>query len=206
MYQLLHGPVHHTKMSFTYHKRGVIVGFSEKQGCEYNRGETSLFSRLSSFLPCHLAKQKSTGHHVTDAAASSLHHGQVFERVAPVLLGFVSRSEELNLPLLGFNFILVLFEFLLGCDVWVCHRLGREEGANLNRLLKKKLCYGGRLRCHTYLHGSVAFACCSPLGKLFLHSREGQRESLQPHLFFQQLYQLLRQVLQCGICQRASEV
>lgn len=64
----------------------------------------------------------------------SLHHRQVFERVAALLLGFISRSQEFNLPLLGFDFLLVLLQFLLGCDVWVSDRLrdqkkGREVTA-----------------------------------------------------------------------------
>lgn len=41
-----------------------------------------------------------------------------------MLLGFISRPEELDLPLLRFYFVLVLFEFLLGCNVRVSHRLG----------------------------------------------------------------------------------
>lgn len=57
----------------------------------------------------------------------SLHHGQVFERVAALLLGFISRSQEFNLPLLGFDFVLVLLQFLLGCDVWVSDRLGDQN-------------------------------------------------------------------------------
>ena len=47
--------------------------------------------------------------------------------MAPVLLGFISGPKELDLPLLGFDFVLVLLELLLGCDVWVSHRLGREK-------------------------------------------------------------------------------
>lgn len=57
----------------------------------------------------------------------SLHHGQVLQSMAPVLLGFISRSEELDLSLFGFNFILVLLDFLLGGDVRVGHRLGADE-------------------------------------------------------------------------------
>lgn len=57
----------------------------------------------------------------------SLHHSQVFERVAALLLGFISRSEEFNLPFLGFDFVLVLLHFLLGCDVWVSNRLGYKK-------------------------------------------------------------------------------
>lgn len=53
----------------------------------------------------------------------SLHHSQIFERVAALLLGFISRSQEFNLPLLGFDFVFVLLQFLLGCDVWVSDRL-----------------------------------------------------------------------------------
>ena len=53
----------------------------------------------------------------------SLHHGQVFERMAPVLLGFISGPQELDLPLLGFDFVFMFLELLLGCDVWVSHRL-----------------------------------------------------------------------------------
>lgn len=57
----------------------------------------------------------------------SLHHRQVFERVAALLLGFISWSQEFNLPLLGFDFVLVLLQFLLGCDVWVSDRLGGQN-------------------------------------------------------------------------------
>lgn len=55
------------------------------------------------------------------------------------------------------------------------------------------------LRPPSYLYGPVAFACCSPLRKLFLDSGERERELLQSHLFLQQFDQLLRQVLQRGI-------
>lgn len=51
--------------------------------------------------------------------------------MAPVLLGFISRPEELDLPLLGFDFVLVLFEFLLGCNVGVSYHLGGNE-TNVN--------------------------------------------------------------------------
>lgn len=57
----------------------------------------------------------------------SLHHGQVFERVASLLLSFISRPEELDLPLFGFDFVLVLLQLLLCSDVWVCDRLQRPE-------------------------------------------------------------------------------
>lgn len=57
----------------------------------------------------------------------SLHHGQVFEGVTPLLLGFISRPQELDLPLLGFDLVLVLFELLLGSDVRVSHRLEEKE-------------------------------------------------------------------------------
>lgn len=57
----------------------------------------------------------------------SLHHSQVFERVAALLLGFISRSQEFNLPLLGFYFVFVLLQFLLGCDVWVSDRLRDQK-------------------------------------------------------------------------------
>lgn len=43
--------------------------------------------------------------------------------MAPLLLGFISRSEELDLPLLGFDFVPVLLELLLGSDVWISHSL-----------------------------------------------------------------------------------
>lgn len=62
-----------------------------------------------------------------DSQYVSLHHGQVFEGVTPLLLGFISRPQELDLPLLGFNLVLVLFEFLLGSDVRVSHRLEKRE-------------------------------------------------------------------------------
>lgn len=64
------------------------------------------------------------------------------------------------------------------------------------------MCACVRFGCPSYLHGSVSFACSSPLWELLLDSREGQRESLQPHLFLQQLDQLLCQVLQRGIWTR----
>lgn len=54
----------------------------------------------------------------------SLHYGQVSERVGPAPLGFIPGPEELDLPLLGFYFVLVLLEFLLGGHFWVGHRLG----------------------------------------------------------------------------------
>lgn len=47
--------------------------------------------------------------------------------MAAVLLGFISRPEELDLPLLSFDFVLVLLEFLFGCDVWISHRLRRNK-------------------------------------------------------------------------------
>lgn len=92
----------------------------------------------------------------------SLHHGQVFERMAPVLLGFISRPEELDLPLLGFDFVLVLLEFLLGCDVWVGHRLGKQY--NRKRAAKNTF-FPFVCVCvlPPYLHGSVSFARHSPL-------------------------------------------
>ena len=40
-----------------------------------------------------------------------------------MLLRFVSRPKELDLPLFGFDFVFVLLELLLGSDVWVSHRL-----------------------------------------------------------------------------------
>lgn len=55
-------------------------------------------------------------------------------------------------------------------------------------------------RLVAYLHGSVAFACRSPLSELPLDGGEGHGEGLQPHLLLQQLYQLLRQILQGGVC------
>ena len=52
-----------------------------------------------------------------------LHHGQVFEGVTPVLLGFVARPQELDFPLLGLDLVLVFLHLLLGSDLWVSHRL-----------------------------------------------------------------------------------
>lgn len=77
--------------------------------------ESLFFIRWSSSFPASIFGKWRHG---------SLHHGQVFERVAALLLGFISRSQEFNLPLLGFDFVLVLLQFLLGCDVWVSDRLG----------------------------------------------------------------------------------
>lgn len=45
--------------------------------------------------------------------------------MAPLLLGFVPRAKELNLPLSRFNLVLVLLEFLLCSDVRIRHRLKR---------------------------------------------------------------------------------
>lgn len=70
-----------------------------------------------------------------DSHYVSLHHGQVFEGVTPLLLGFISRPQELDLPLLGFNLVLVLFELLLGSNVGVSHRLEEKE-TRLKWLLK----------------------------------------------------------------------
>lgn len=134
---------------------------------------------------------------------TSLHHGQVFERMAPVLLGFVSRPEELNFSLFGFNFILVFLKFLLGSDVRVSHGLGEGRGGSAEeRRLTGDLHFSssGLWLCRPpYLHGSVTLACRSSLWKLLLDGGEGQREFLQPHLLLQQLDQLLRQVLEGGI-------
>lgn len=73
--------------------------------------------------PCCLSVQ----HQLTSSPLVSLHHGQVFESVAALLLGFISRPQELDLPLFGFDFVLVLLQFLLSSDVWVCNRLQRPE-------------------------------------------------------------------------------
>lgn len=51
--------------------------------------------------------------------------------MAPVLLRFITRPKELDLSLLGFDFVLVLLKLLLGCDVWVSHRL-RKQKTNVN--------------------------------------------------------------------------
>lgn len=74
-----------------------------------------------SFIPSVLVKRS--------LLHGSLHHGQVFESMAPVLLRFISRPKELDLPLFGFDFIFVLLQFLLSSNVWVSHRLReRDEG------------------------------------------------------------------------------
>lgn len=57
-----------------------------------------------------------------------------------MLLGFIPGPKELDLPLLGFDFVLVLLEFLLGCDVWVSHRLGKEN-RKLWKLIARKKAY-----------------------------------------------------------------
>lgn len=60
---------------------------------------------------------------------ASLHHGQVFESVTPLLLGLVVGPEELDLPLLGLDLVPVLFQLLLGGHVRVGHRLEERDGA-----------------------------------------------------------------------------
>lgn len=123
----------------------------------------------------------------------SLHHSQVFERMTAMLLGFISRPEDLDFSLLGFNFFLVLLKFLLSSDVWVGHRLrGGEQ--TLKHDVRVKPCTSWVWRS-PYLHGSVSLASRSPLWELLLDGGEGQGESLQPHLLLHQLNQLLRQVL-----------
>lgn len=57
---------------------------------------------------------------------TSFHHSQVLEWV-PLSLGFVARPQELDLPLLGLDLVLVFLQLLPGCDVGVSHRL-REKG------------------------------------------------------------------------------
>lgn len=61
----------------------------------------------------------------------SLHHGQVFEGLATVLLSFISRPQELDLALFGLDFIEVLLDFLLSGDVGVGHRLARQKPRRL---------------------------------------------------------------------------
>lgn len=58
---------------------------------------------------------------------ASLHHGQVFESVAPLLLGLVPGPQELDLPLLGLDLVPVLFQLLLGGHVRVGHRLEQRK-------------------------------------------------------------------------------
>lgn len=69
---------------------------------------------------------------------ASLHHGQVFESVTPLLLGLVTGPEELDLPLLGFNLVPVLFHLLLGGHVRVGHRLEDRKKA-LSSLTAKRV-------------------------------------------------------------------
>lgn len=132
-----------------------------------------------SFIPSVLVKRS--------LLHGSLHHGQVFESMAPVLLRFISRPKELDLPLFGFDFIFVLLQFLLSSNVWVSHRLRErdegEESANSKMTARNSdVCVNTLRWCPSYLHGSVALACRSPHWKLLLDWREGQRESLQSHL------------------------
>ncbi len=91
---------------------------NEQQDSPHDKSKVIFQSQVESFHPrlAPLINRYSLLH-------GSLHHGQVFERMASALLGFISWPEELDLSLLGFDFVLVFLEFLLGCDVWVSHRL-----------------------------------------------------------------------------------
>lgn len=116
---------------------------------------------------------------------------------------YPGRRNSIFLFLASILFLCFLSFFLAAMSglATACKTEGRHKCITRDEMVAL-LCVCVRFGCPSYLHGSVSFACSSPLWELLLDSREGQRESLQPHLFLQQLDQLLCQVLQCGIWTR----